>query len=100
MTDTRTPDPWIDADADWFAALVAGGATYGVARRRHVGDDLRYEVYIPETDSWVPTGEGPGYFTGIGGVTDAEPVTPAEAADIVRGLLEAWTAALAAEAEA
>jgi hypothetical protein len=87
------PFPWTTTDDDWFAALVSGGRTHGLARRRHDGDLIHYEVLVPKTGQWIFTPEGAGYFTGIGGVTNAVPITPAEATDVERSLLDAVRAA-------
>ena len=87
---TPPPFPWTNTDDDWYAALEAGGRTYGLARRRHDGDLIEYEVLVPETGQWIFTSEGAGYFTGIGGVTDAEPITPEVAGEIERRLRGAF----------
>lgn len=84
---TPPPFPWTNTDDDWYAALESGGRTYGLACRRAEGE--AYEVFVPETGEWIFTSEGAGYFTGIGGVTDAEPVTPEVAAEIERTLRNA-----------
>lgn len=65
----------------------------GLARRRHDGDLIEYEVLVPETGQWILTSEGAAYFTGIGGVTDAIPITPAEATEVEQTLLNASRAA-------
>jgi len=70
--------PWTDAADDWYAQLVDGhGRITGVARRVHDGAAVRYETWTGT--AWRATDEGAGYFTGTGGVTDAEPITKAQA---------------------
>lgn len=80
------PDLWTNTGDDWYARLESGGKTYGLARRRHEGDLVLYEGLDRYTGDWIPATEGAGYFTGIGGVTDAVPCTPAEAATLERAL--------------
>lgn len=78
---------WSDTAEDWYAALVSDGIIYGLARRIHVPGGVDYQVLDPETKTWGPDPEGAGHFTGIGGVTDAEPITPATARAIETRLL-------------
>lgn len=93
MSETPVSGAWQDLDESWFAALEGNSRIYGLARRVPKGDGrVAYEVFIPETDSWVATPEGPGYFTGEGGVTDAVPITAGRAKTIEAELIAALPA--------
>jgi hypothetical protein len=81
-----TPYPWTDLDATWYAALVSGGTTYAVARRTPTPTSVAYEVWNPRTRQWRPTKEGLAYFTGIGGITDAEPIDEETALRLLESL--------------
>ena len=70
--------PWANTDDDWYAKLVNGrGEVYGLARQVHVPGGIAYETWSGE--GWIFATEGAGYFTGIGGITDAVPIDGAEA---------------------
>lgn len=89
MTDPVTqsdPFPWTDLTDVWYAALVDGGQTYGLARRTPLPDTVHFETWNRETGAWQPTLEGPGYFTELGGITDAVPVSETEARRILAAL--------------
>ncbi len=81
------PNPWADVNATWYAALVdSDQRIYGVARRTPTpGGDL-FEVLDKVANRWLRTVEGLGYFTGLGGITDAVPITP-DAAEAIIGQL-------------
>lgn len=77
--------PWANLEDDWYAKLVNGrGEVYGLARQVHVPGGLTYESW--NGSGWQPATEGAGYFTGIGGITDAVPITPAEAESVLLAL--------------
>lgn len=76
----RPADPWTDLGTSWFARLESDGSTYGLARRVPSGDGVVYEVLDRTSGDWIPSPlAGAGYFTEIGGVTDAVPITSEEA---------------------
>jgi hypothetical protein len=67
-------------DPLWYAALESGGRAYGLIRRLRDASGVRYEHFDRRyTMSWVHDPEGAGHWTGIGGVTDAEPIPIEEA---------------------
>jgi hypothetical protein len=71
-------DLWGDLDRVWWGAAISGGRTYGLFRRTP-SRGVSYEVFDRRyTLTWLPDREGAGRFSGIGGVTDAEPITEAE----------------------
>jgi hypothetical protein len=72
-------DLWRDLDRVWWGALVSSGHTYGLIRRTPESGGGRYEVFERRyTMTWRPDREGLARFSGIGGVTDAEPITAKE----------------------
>ena len=81
------PFPWTDLGDTWYAALRDGGRTYGLARRWRSSDGgARHEAWNSETRTWQFTSAGAGYFTEIGGITDAEPIGLAEALQVLTAL--------------
>ncbi len=71
MTRTRSLD-----DPLWYAALESNGKPYGLIRRVRDATGVRYEYFDRRyTMSRLHDPEGAGRWTGIGGVTDAEPVS-------------------------
>jgi len=77
---------WINPSDTWYAELESGGFVYGLARRVVGSEGVRYEVLDRDTGEWIFASEGAGYFTGAGGVTDATPITPEQAAELERAL--------------
>ena len=72
-------DLWSDLERVWWGALVSGGRAYGLIRRTPHDDGGLYEVFDRRyTMEWQWDGEGLARFSGIGGVTDAEPITADE----------------------
>jgi hypothetical protein len=69
----------------WYARLVDGeGTTYAIARQVPGPRGILHEVLSrDDPTTWRPTFEGPAYFTGAGGVTNAEPIDPTTAGTIV-----------------
>lgn len=58
---------------------MSGGRTYGLIRRTPTEGGGLFEVLDRRyTLNWVPDREGLARFSGIGGVTDAEPISPEE----------------------
>lgn len=80
------PFPWADLGGVWYAALVDGGETFGLARRTPQGSDVRYETWNRDTLAWQPTYEGIGFFSEIGGITNAVPIDEPEAMRILAAL--------------
>jgi hypothetical protein len=82
------PWPWKMEAGLWYGALESGGEVYGVIRRIADIAGVRYEVLDRRyTMEWIPDREGAGRFTGIGGVTDAEPVSVEEGERLLAELL-------------
>jgi hypothetical protein len=70
---------WRNLDRVWWGALVSSGRAYGLIRRTPEAGGGRYEVFERRyTMTWRPDREGLARFSGIGGVTDAEPITAEE----------------------
>jgi hypothetical protein len=88
---SETPDdpwPWRMEASLWYGALESGGEVYGLIRRIADLAGVRYEVLDRRyTMEWIPDPEGAGRFTGIGGVTDAEPVSVEEGKRLLAELL-------------
>ncbi len=74
MTD-EPEDPWRDTRDVWWGVLEHNGRPYALIRRT---PGTVYEVFDRRTLTWRPSAEGAAHFTGIGGATDAEPITSAE----------------------
>jgi hypothetical protein len=71
--------PWRDLGRVWWGALVSGGQIYGLIRRTPTDAGGQFEFFDRRyTLTWLPDGEGLARFSGIGGVTDAEPISPEE----------------------
>jgi hypothetical protein len=83
-------DLWGDLEQVWWGALVSGGRTYGLIRRIPTDAGGQYEVLDRRlTLTWVPDREGLARFSGIGGVTDAEPISPSEGERLLAGFIAA-----------
>jgi hypothetical protein len=68
--------PWRDVSEVWWGVLENDGRPYALIRRT---PGTVYEVFDRRYSmTWQPDPEGAGHFTGIGGVTDAEPITAEE----------------------
>lgn len=83
---TPSTHPWKVGQEPWYAALVSAGTVYGLARLSGTRA-LRFDVLDRATGEWVPAPNGAAYFTEIGGITDAEPIDAARAAEVERELL-------------
>jgi hypothetical protein len=91
MTDnagTASDDAPAPGETIRYAALEASGKVYGLARHVEGPNSVRWEHIDRTTGEWVPSPSvvAAGWWTGVGGVTNAEPVTPAEAMEIARAL--------------
>lgn len=74
---------WRVEDPLWYAAMIDAGEVYGLMRRvvreRGRARIVDYERLDRATGEWVPDpSRGAAVFTGIGGVTDAVPVSVAD----------------------
>ncbi len=84
-----TPHPWADATVTCYAALVADvkKPAYGLARRVPGGPaGATYDYFDRDSRTWKSHPDPLRIFTGIGGISDAVPVSPDAALRILRTL--------------
>lgn len=79
MSADESESLWSDLERVWWGAMVSGGRTWGLIRRTPTETGGRYEFLDRRyTLTWLPDNEGLARFSGIGGVTDAEPISAEE----------------------